>query len=66
MYKLELFKDGKKIRELIFLDNEIELMDIYRLKNHWEGGTSKVWKLIIDNDVIVEKGGPINDNQGDI
>lgn len=65
MYKLELFKEGKKIRELLFLDNEVELMDAYRLKNHWDGGTSKVWKLIINNDIEVE-GGYINDNQGNI
>lgn len=56
MYKLELFKEGKKINELFFLDNELELLDIYRLKNHWNGGTSKVWKLIVDNDIKVEGG----------
>ena len=56
MYKLELFKEGKKIRELLFLDNEVELMDAYRLKNHWDGGSSKVWELIIDNDIKVEGG----------
>ena len=55
MYKLELFKNGKKIRELLFLESEVELMDIYRLKNHWEGGTSNVWKLIISNDVKLEE-----------
>lgn len=55
MYKLELFKGGKKIKELIFLDNEVELMDIYRLKNHWDGGTSNVWRLIVDKDIEVEK-----------
>ena len=51
MYKLELFKEGKKIRELLFLKSEVELMDTYRLKNHWEGGSSKVWKLVNDNDI---------------
>ena len=56
MYKLELFKEGKKIKELLFLDNEVELMDAYRLKNHWSGGASKVWKLIIDSDIQVEEG----------
>ena len=56
MYKLELFKEGKKIRELLFLESEVELMDAYRLKNHWNGGASKVWRLIIDNDVKVEDG----------
>lgn len=56
MYKLELFKEGKKIKELLFLDNEVELMDAYRLKNHWDGGSSKVWKLIVDNDIKVEGG----------
>ena len=61
MYKLELFKHGKKIKELIFLEHEVELMDMYRLKNHWDGGTSRVWKLIIDNDIKVE-GGLKNDN----
>ena len=55
MYKLELFKHGKKIKELIFLDNEVELMDIYRLKNHWDGGTSNVWKLIVNDDIEVER-----------
>ena len=55
MYKLELFKEGKKIKELIFLDREVELMDIYRLKNHWEGGTSNVWKLIVTNDIKFEE-----------
>lgn len=55
MYKLELFKNGKKIKELIFLDREVELMDIYRLKNHWEGGTSNVWKLIVTNDIKIEE-----------
>ena len=55
MYKLELFKEGKKIKELLFLDNEVELMDAYRLKNHWDGGSSKVWELIIDNDIEVKK-----------
>lgn len=55
MYKLELFKDGKKTRELLFLDNEVELMEAYRLENHWNGGTSKVWKLIIDNDIEVKE-----------
>jgi len=61
MYKLELFKYGKKTRELLFNDSEVELMDMYRLKNHWNGGTSKVWKLIIDNDVEVKEGGLINE-----
>lgn len=56
MYKLELFKEGKKTRELLFLDNEVELMDAYRLKNYWDGGSSKVWKLVIDNDIKVEGG----------
>ena len=55
MYKLELFKNGKKIKELIFLDREVELMDIYRLRNHWDGGSSRVWKLIINNDIIVKE-----------
>ena len=55
MYKLELFKDGKKIKELFFPDNEVELMDAYRLKNHWDGGSSRVWKLIVDNDIKVEE-----------
>ena len=55
MYKLELFKYGKKTRELLFDDCETELMDIYRLKNHWDGGSSKVWKLIIDNDIKVKE-----------
>ena len=55
MYKLELFKEGKKIRDLLFLDNELELMDAYRLKNRWDGGTSKVWKLIVDNDIRVKE-----------
>lgn len=55
MYKLELFKEGKKIKELFFLEDEVELMDMYRLKNHWDGGTSKVWKLIIDNDIKVKE-----------
>ena len=62
MYKVELFKNGKKIKELIFLDNEVELMDAYRLKNHWNGGTSKVWKLIIDNDIIVDERGLKNED----
>ena len=61
MYKLELFKEGKKIRELLFFKSEVELMDAYRLKNHWDGGSSKVWKLIIDNDIKVE-GGLKNEN----
>ena len=56
MYKLELFKEGKKIRDLLFLETEVELMDAYRLKNHWNGGSSKVWKLIIDNDTKVKEG----------
>ena len=56
MYKLELFKEGKKIKELFFLDNELELLDMYRLKNHWNGGTSRVWELIIDNDIEVKEG----------
>ena len=55
MYKLELFREGKKIRELLFLDNELELMDAYRLKNHRDGGSSKVWELIIDNDIKVKE-----------
>ena len=55
MYKLELFKEGKKIRELLFLKSEVELMDAYRLKNHRDGGSSKVWKLIIDNNIKVEE-----------
>lgn len=55
MYKLELFKEGKKIKELIFNKNEVELMDGYRLKNHWDGGTSRVWELIIDNDIKVKE-----------
>lgn len=55
MYKLELFKHGEKIKELTFLDDEVELMDVYRLRNHWNGGTSKVWKLIIDNDIKVKE-----------
>ena len=55
MYKLELFKEGKKIRDLLFLETEVELMDAYRLKNHWNGGSSKVWKLIIDNDILVKE-----------
>ena len=54
MYKLELFKDGRKIKELIFLDNEIEVMNIYRLKNHWDGGTSNLWKLINDKNIEIE------------
>ena len=54
MYKLELFKNGEK-KELIFLDNEIEIMNIYRLKNHWDGGTSNVWKLIEDKNIEIEK-----------
>ena len=72
MYKLELFKSGVKIKELTFNDNEVGLLDMYRLKNRWNGGTSRVWeliidndvrvwKLIIDNDIRVEKGGPINE-----
>ena len=55
MYKLELFKNGKKIKELIFNKNELELLDVYRLKNHWDGGTSRVWKMIINNDIKVEE-----------
>ena len=55
MYKLELFKEGKKIRELLFLECEAELMDAYRLKNHWQGGGSKVWKLVADNDIKVKE-----------
>lgn len=55
MYKLELFKEGKKIKELMFNKNELELLDAYRLRNHWDGGTSKVWKLIIDNDVEIKE-----------
>ena len=55
MYKLELFKHGKKIKELIFNKNELELLDAYRLKNHWDGGTSKVWKLIINDDILMEE-----------
>ena len=64
MYKLELFKEGKKIKELLFLKSEAELMDAYRLKNHWDGGSSKVWELIIDNDIKVE-GGLKNENKRD-
>ena len=30
-------------------------MDAYRLKNHWDGGTSRVWELIIDNDIEVKE-----------
>ena len=55
MYKLELFKNGKKLKELFFLENEVELMDMYRLKNRWNGGTSRVWELIIDNDIKVKE-----------
>jgi len=55
MYKLELFKEGKKIKDLLFLESEVELMNAYRLKNHWDGGSSKVWKLISD-DIKVEGG----------
>ena len=55
MYKLELFKNDKKIKELMFNKNELELLDAYRLKNYWNGGTSKVWKLIINNDIIVKE-----------
>ena len=55
MYKLELFKNGKKIKELLFFKSEVELMDMYRLKNHWDGGSSRVWELIIDNDKEVVK-----------
>ena len=55
MYKLELFKEGKKIRELLFFKSEIELMDAYRLKNHRDGGSSKVWELIIDNDIKIKE-----------
>jgi hypothetical protein len=55
MYKLELFKNGKKIKELTFNENEVELMDMYRLKNRWNGGSSKVWELIIDNDIRVKE-----------
>lgn len=55
MYKLELFKEGKKIKELFFLENEVELMDAYRLKNHWNGGSSRVWKLIIDNNIKIKE-----------
>lgn len=62
MYKLELFKEGKKIRELLFLETEVELMDAYRLNNHWEGGSSKVWKLVNDNDIKLE-GGCLNENK---
>lgn len=55
MYKLELFKEGEKIKELFFNKNELELLDAYRLKNHWDGGSSRVWRLIIDNDIKVEE-----------
>lgn len=55
MYKLELFKEGKKIKELMFNKNELELLDAYRLKNHWDGGTSKVWKLIINDDILMKE-----------
>ena len=55
MYKLELFKEGKKIKELLFLKSEVDLMDAYRLKNHWDGGSSKVWKLVIDNDIKIKE-----------
>ncbi len=55
MYKLELFRQGEKIEELLFNDDEVSLLDVYRLKNRWNGGTSRVWKLIIDNDIKVEE-----------
>lgn len=55
MYKLELFKNGKKIKELTFNKNELELLDAYRLQNYWNGGNSRVWELIIDNDIIVKE-----------
>lgn len=55
MYKLELFKNGKKIKELFFFEHEAGLLDVYRLKNRWCGGSSRVWELIINNDVRVWK-----------
>ena len=55
MYKLELFKHGRKIKELFFNKNELELLDVHRLKNHWDGGTSRVWELIVDNDIKLKE-----------